>query len=286
MFITFLDKEIPFFPSRAKIVSTVHDLIPLRFPETVFRNLAHRFYYNALLRASVRRSDLILTDSDYSKRELIAELGVDERKVHKLTLGVNPATPVSHEQASAILARYGLTRPYVLAIGSTEPRKNNSRVIEAMRLVLPAHPNLRLAIAGRNWRGLAFQSGVLDERICAIGFVADSDMQAIIASAEMLVFASLYEGFGLPVIEAMTQGVPVVTSNVTSMPEVGADAALYVNPYSATDIAKKMEQVLSDTALAATLRSKGIERAKLFQWTTTCAEIASLCADLLESGRC
>jgi glycosyltransferase involved in cell wall biosynthesis len=285
VFVTFLDKEVPFFPSRCKIVSTVHDLIPLRFPETVFRNLAHRLYYNALLRASVRRSDAILTDSEYSKGELITELGVNERKIHKMTLGVNQLLPSRPDKAADVLKRYGLRRPYVLALGSTEPRKNNSRVIEAMRLLHPAHPDLQLAIAGRNWRGREFQPEILNDHTRLIGFVADADMPAIIGSAEMLVFASIYEGFGLPVIEGMVQGVPVVASRVTSIPEVGGDAALYVDPCSVSDIAEKIERVLLDPELAAAMRCKGIEQAKNFQWTTTCTEIASLCAGLLEGSR-
>src|ERR1700738_2309208 len=142
IFVTFLDKEVPLAPTRARIVSMVHDLIPLQFPHVVFRNPAHWLYYNALIRASIRRSDMILTNSDFSKREIIAELGAKERKICKITLGVDPPALAHPAQIEEVLRRRGIRRPYVLALGSTEPRKNNRRVIEAMRHLRPEHPEL------------------------------------------------------------------------------------------------------------------------------------------------
>jgi glycosyltransferase involved in cell wall biosynthesis len=200
-------------------------------------------------------------------------------------LGVETVGKDDHGHTDEVLRRYGISSPYVLALGSTEPRKNNERVIKAIQLLTPAHPNLQLAIAGKEWRGKKFRSDLLNDRIRLIGFVKDQDMPAIVGSAEMLVFASLCEGFGLPVIEGMVQGVPVVTSNVTSMPEVGGDAALYVDPYSVVDIAEKMGRVLCDSSLSATMRRKGLERAMEFQWKTTCSQIASVCASLTEVRR-
>lgn len=285
VFITFRDKEIPFIPLKSKIISMVHDLIPLRFPEIIFRNAAHRVYYKTLIRASIQRADRILTNSEYSKQEIVNEFGVDERKVHKLTLGVDRSAPTHQEYVAAVLRRYKLTRPYLVALGSTEPRKNNARVIEAMRLLAPAHPELRLVIIGKNWRGIEFDQKLLDSYISLTGTVSDAEMSAIVGSAEMLVFPSLHEGFGFPVIEAMSLGLPVVTSNSTALPEVGADAALYVDPYSVPDIANKVERVLSDSALATSMRNRGLEHAASFRWETTCAEIAAICSELLSEGR-
>jgi glycosyltransferase involved in cell wall biosynthesis len=285
IFITFLDKEVPFLPVRSKIVCMIHDLIPLRFPEAVFRNVSHKIYYKAMIRASVWRADLILTNSEFSKQEIISEFGIDERKLGKITLGVDAATQIDPAHAAAVLQRYGLRRPYVVALGSTEPRKNNTRVIEAMRLLASTHPGVQLAVAGKQWRGVEFQRKLVDDRVCMTGFVVDADMPVIVGSAEVLIFPSLHEGFGLPVIEAMAQGVPVVTSGLTALPEVGGDAALYVDPYSVSEIAKAIDRVLTDEALAASMRSKGIERAKSFRWEATCSEIVNLCAGLMGGSR-
>lgn len=281
--VTFLDKEIPLLPTRARIVTMVHDLIPLRFPQVVFRNAAHRLYYETLIRAAAQRSDMILTNSEFSRREIVAGLGVQEAKVQKVSLGVEKAGPLAVEEVDAVLLRLGLKRPFVLAVGSTEPRKNNGQVIEAMRRLALRHPRLRLAIAGAAWRGIPFEPGSLDARVHLLGHVADPDMPLLMSAAEMLVFPSLHEGFGFPVLEAMSLGVPVVTSRATALPEVGGDAVLYTDPNSAADIAAQMHRILADAELAATLRSKGRERAMLFRWEKTCAEIAMLCAGLTAS---
>jgi glycosyltransferase involved in cell wall biosynthesis len=282
VFVTFLDKELPLLPTRARIVSMVHDLIPLRFPDVVFRNAAHELYYKILIRASVRRSDLILTNSEFSKQEIVRELGVDENKICKITLGVNLQAPRDEARDVDMLHRYGLKRPYVMALGSTEPRKNNGRVIEAMRLLQQEHPDLRLAIAGNNWRGLGFKSDLIGDRVRQLGHVADEDLPALMQSAEMLVFPSLHEGFGFPVIEAMALGVPVVTSSVTALPEVAANAALFADPNDVTSIAERMKQILDNPSLANELRVRGRARAGQFRWDTTCAELAALCSSLVD----
>jgi glycosyltransferase involved in cell wall biosynthesis len=280
VFITFLDKELPLVPTRARIVSMIHDLIPLKFPHVVFRNRAHRLYYSALIRASIRRADVILTNSEYSRREIVSKLGVDPSKVRKITLGVERAPLADRAQIADALRRYELRLPFAIALGSTEPRKNNARVIEAVRRLRAYHPDLQLAIAGSNWRGRTFEPGLLDDRVRLLGYVSDDDLMLLMQSAEMLVFPSLHEGFGFPVIEAMALGVPVVTSNVTALPEVAEGAALLVNPNDVDDIAAAMKRILVDRDLAADLRARGAARANHFQWETTCAELVSVCESL------
>jgi glycosyltransferase involved in cell wall biosynthesis len=282
VFVTFLDKELPLLPTRARVVSMVHDLIPLKFPDVVFRNAAHEFYYKTLIRASTQRSDLILTNSGFSRQEIVKELGVDESKICKITLGAEVPAMSDKSQIESVLRRYGLTRPYVIALGSTEPRKNNARVMQAMHLLQPEYPDLWLAIAGNNWRGLGFESDLIGDRVRQLGHVADEDLPALMQSAEMLVFPSLHEGFGFPVIEAMAQGVPVVTSNVTALPEVAGDAALFADPNDVASIAAKMKQILDSPALAGDLRARGRVRAGLFCWDATCAELVALCGSLVE----
>jgi glycosyltransferase involved in cell wall biosynthesis len=283
VFVTFLEKEIPLLPTASKVVVMVHDLIPLRLPDVVFRNVVHRAYYNALIRMAAKRADLVLTNSEFSKAEITSLLRVGESKVQRISLGAEKFSRISEADSDVVLSRYGLKRPFAIALGSTEPRKNNGRVIEALRLLSLQHPHLRLAIAGSPWRGVPFDNELNDLRVLLLGHVPDEDLRAIMSSAELLVFPSLHEGFGFPVLEAMSLGVPVVTSNRTALPEVGGDAVLYADPMSVCDIAAKMNLILSDKALANSLGERGRERARSFQWENTCAEIVDLCASLVET---
>jgi glycosyltransferase involved in cell wall biosynthesis len=280
VYLTFLDKEIPFFPRSAKVISMVHDLKPMLFPEVWFRNLAHKLYYNAMLRVSLRRSNLILTNSEHSRQEIVSTLSVDPHKIRKIALGVEAAPPASESAIAAVLQRYHVTRPYVLALGSTQPHKNNSNLIRAFRLIEKNFPSLCLVIGGVSWRGREFDPELLDDRVILAGFIGDGDLPVLLQAAELFAFPSLHEGFGLPMIEAMAAGVPVITSNVTALPEVGGDAALYVDPASVTDLAEKMELVLTHRDLAAEMKRKGLIRAQSFQWETTCREIAAACMEL------
>jgi glycosyltransferase involved in cell wall biosynthesis len=281
VFLTVLDKEVPLLRTRSRIVCMVHDLIPLRFPETVFRNSVPRLYYQSLIRAAVRRADMILTNSQFSRGEILSLLPVDETKVHVIPLGAEMPSPVSPAHEAEVLRRCGLSHPFVLAMGSTEPRRNNRRVIEAMRLLAPVHPHLRLAIAGHPRRGVRFESSLLDERICLLGHVADADLSVLMSAAEMLVFPSLQEGFGLPVLEAMAHGTPVITSEIGAIPEVADDAVLYANPRSPAEIAAQMHCLLVDPGLRMQLSRAGQARASRFRWKNTCTAIAQVCHSLM-----
>jgi glycosyltransferase involved in cell wall biosynthesis len=281
IFITFLDKELPFVPTRARIVSMVHDLIPLRFPSTVFRNTAHRFYYNVLIRAAARRADLILTNSEHSRREIVSGLSVPESKIRKITLGVEMTPLADPAGVTSVLRRHGLQSPFVLALGGTEPRKNNTRVLEAFRLLAGYRPDLQLAIVGGNWRGRVFDSNLVDPRVRLLGYVSQDDLPVLMQSAAVLVFPSLHEGFGLPVIEAMALGTPVITSNVTALPEVAGGAALLVNPNQVDEIAAAIRLVVENRDFSADLSRRGRARAAHFRWETTCTEILAACQSLM-----
>ena len=280
VYLSFLDKEIPVFRGGTKYVSMVHDLIPLLFPDTVFRNLAHKLYYTGLLRASTSLSDLVLTNSDHSKQALVANLGLAPEKVRTIRLGAEEAPHADPARISEALGKYSIRRPYIFALGSTEPRKNNNSVIRAFQKVRGRFPQLQLAIAGRQWRGRQFDCALLDSQIVQTGFVADEDMPILFGAAEVFVFPSFHEGFGVPVIEAMAQGVPVITSNVSALPEVAGDAALLCDPASVESIAAAMEQILKDCDLAECLRDRGIRRAKTFQWDNTCTDIVAVCSQV------
>lgn len=284
IFITFLDKELPFVPTRARVVSMVHDLIPLNFPSTVFRNAAHRLYYTALIRASARRSDIVLTNSEYSRQEIVSGLKVPGNKVRKITLGVDSTKLAGQAQIAQVLRRHSLRQPFLIALGATEPRKNNAQVIEAARRLFADYPDLQLAIAGSNWRGRTFDSSLLNDRVRLLGYVSQEDLPVLMQSAEALVFPSLHEGFGLPVIEAMALGLPVVTSNVTALPEVAGGAALLVNPDSVDEIVAAIRLILENRDLAADLGRRGRARAADFRWESTCSELVVMCEGLVNGN--
>jgi glycosyltransferase involved in cell wall biosynthesis len=277
VYITFLDKEIPFFVGRTKALCMVHDLIPLRFPETVFRNALHRLYYRTLIGAATRGADIVLTNSEYSRRELVDLLRVPEKKIRRITLGVaaNETAP-DHR----LLKRLELHSDYVLAVGSTEPRKNNEMVIRAFDTISARHPSLKLVIAGKEWRGRKFHSSLLSDRVILAGFVSDNELAALMESAKALVFPSLAEGFGFPVLEAMALGTPVITSQGTALPEVGGESAIYVDPNKIDEIANAMDCLMNDPGLRSELSAKGRARAKHFRWETTCRELASICREV------
>ena len=284
VYVTFVDKELPLMRTRSRIVCMIHDLIPLRLPEEVFRNAAHRVYYESMIRAAARRADLILTNSRFSKNEIVSSLDVHEAKVQVIPLGVGLPAEISPEQQAHALRRLGLARPYVLALGSTEPRKNVRRAIEAMQVLAPVNPDLRLAIAGAPWRGLQFDRALLSDRISVLGHVSDADLSVLMSQAEMLVFPSLHEGFGLPVIEAMAHGTPVVTSDLSAIPEVAGDAVLYADAENPADIAAQIFAVLSDSRLRMQLHRAGLARAASYRWSSTCAEIVGACTRLMEQS--
>jgi glycosyltransferase involved in cell wall biosynthesis len=170
--------------------------------------------------------------------------------------------------------RYGLRERYVLAVGLLQPRKNLARLLEAFELIVPGHPDLQLVVVGaRGWGNEPLherlQTPQLCERVALCGSVPPEDLRALYSAAEMLVYPSLYEGFGLPPLEAMSCGTPVVASKATAVPEVVGDAGLLVDPLDPQDIAAAMGRILEDTPLAADLAQRGLARAGLFSWRAT-----------------
>jgi glycosyltransferase involved in cell wall biosynthesis len=257
----------------------IHDVIPLRYPDVIFRNRIHEWYYKATLRSSIWKSDRILTNSEHSKQEIHSVFGVEDHKVRRVTLGVETST-TCYQARTGVLNKYGIHEPYIVALGSTEPRKNNESVIKAFNALLPTSPHLLLVIVGKHWRGRQFDEQLLNPRIVQTGFVVDKDMPYIWSGAKMLVFPSFHEGFGFPVLEAMAHGLPVIASNRTALPEVGGDAVLYVQPDNICEIKNAMLDLLSNSELQADLASRGRERAKLFSWTQMCKDVIALYPEL------
>jgi glycosyltransferase involved in cell wall biosynthesis len=270
-------------------VLTVHDCSFVRHPE--WFTLRDRLVLNTGVRTSVRRAARVLVPSGHARDELCALLGVRRERVVVTPEGVDRRFAPLLEKAAAgdgaaahverIIRHLGIHRPYVLAVGNLQPRKNLARLIEAWALLAAdnADRGRQLVVAGgfRGRRdgatGLAIQLHIGD-RVAFPGFVRDEDLPALYSGADLYVMPSLYEGFGLPVLEAMACGTPVACSNTTSLPEAAGGAAALFDPEDPAAIAAALRPLLADQALRAELRERGLERAARATWRG-CAELTA-----------
>jgi glycosyltransferase involved in cell wall biosynthesis len=250
---------------------TVHDLSFLRHPETFPDAL--RAYLEQAVPRSVERADHILADSHATRHDLITLMGVPPDRVTTLHLGVSSRfSPESAPDERAHLnGKYDLgSRPYVLAVGTVQPRKNIRRLIEAVDALAATH-EVALALAGQPaWlSGPIMEAAAARDYVRVLGFVADEDLPALYRQAEVFAFPSLYEGFGLPPLEAMACGTPVVASNASSIPEAVGDAGCLIDPLDVPALTHALDRLLTEAALRRDLRMRGLERAAEFTWART-----------------
>ncbi|MFQ6000056.1 MAG: glycosyltransferase family 4 protein [Anaerolineae bacterium] len=257
-------------------VLTVYDLIPWLFPTEYYRTFQARlvrgYLYRLRLRA-VKEADKIIVPSEASKRDLLALMKVSRHKVipihHGLPKGL---APISDEtQIGKVLAKYGIPQEYILYLGGLDYRKNLGRLMQAYASLLISRLwDGYLVIAGTGVkREVAkvrqmIQGLGLQGRILLPGFIADEDLPTLYSGAKVFVFPSLYEGFGLPALEAMACGTPVVTSNLSALPEVVGEAAIQVEPYDVQALAEAIAEVLKSERLRNEMRAKGLARVKSF----------------------
>jgi glycosyltransferase involved in cell wall biosynthesis len=281
-------------PTRARaLVVTVHDLAFRRFPETAPQGT--RWWLERLDRTLARAARVIAV-SDCTRRDLIELSHVEPGRVVAIPHGVDRDAfqPASEPEVEAVRTRFGIDGPYLLSLGGIEPRKNLPSLIRAYA-ALPAdvRPTLIIAGAGVAWNpeggrlldaALAELPGQVRERISLVGYVSGADKAALIGGAEALVYPSLYEGFGLPVLEAMACGTPVLTSDVSALPEVAGGAAVLVDPRSVDSIREGIQRLLTDDQLRAGLTEAGMARAEAFSWTETARRTASVLREVGSSG--
>jgi glycosyltransferase involved in cell wall biosynthesis len=258
-------------PRRAgqALVVTVHDLafefLPRSFPT------AWRHMYRLGLRAATRRADAIVTPSRNTAEDLLSRTRVDPAKIHVIPLAAS--LPADAGDPDETLTRLKIPRPYVLYVGTLEPRKNLVRLIRAYRRAATTGIPHALVLAGPlGWHHQSLLREIAlagPGDIVLTGAVGPAERDGLYRLASAFMYPSLYEGFGLPVLEAMARGIPVVTSTASSLPEVCGDAAIAVNPYSIRDIAAAIELVLSDSSVAERLATLGLARSERFSWDET-----------------
>jgi len=275
-------RACPEHSRRARTMLTVHDLSFMRYPDCTDANL--RAYLNEVVPRSVHRADLVLADSQSTKDDLVELLGVESDRIEVVYPGVEERFRPIEDQAhlEEVRKRCHLPPRFILGLGTLQPRKNFTTLIEAFATLRPCDPaTLRLVIAGgKGWLYEEIFAAVermgLEEKVIFSGFVADEDLPALYNLADLFVFPSLYEGFGLPPLEAMSCGTPVITSNASSLPEVVGEAGLMVKATDVEGLAEAMQRVLEDDALREEMMARGLEQARKFTWEKAAAKLLSL----------
>ena len=270
-------------------VLTVHDLIFRRYPQ--HHKPLNRWYLNATLPLYCRRADHIIAVSEQTKRDVMAAYGVPADKISVIYEAADARfRPQPAEAVAEVRARYRLPDRYLLFVGTIEPRKNLGRVLAAFeRLHAEGLTDALVIVGKRGWLYDDFfarlEQSPVKRAVLFPGFVPDADLPAIYAGAQALAFPSEFEGFGLPVLEAMACGAPVVCSNSSSLPEVAGDAALRVDPADTDAITAALRRVVADADLAAELARRGVAQAARFSWQRAAAETLAVYWQLIGDAR-
>ena len=268
------------------MVITIHDLTFLHNPS--WYRFERARYYRLGVTYSAPRAARIIAVSQYTANEVATLLRIPMERIDVIHNGVDERyVPCDEERVAAARATYRLPSKYFLFVGTIEPRKNVARLIRAWSQIADSIEE-DLVIAGRDgWKvGPTYQEAELSKhhnRIVFPGFIADEHLSAVMSGATALVYPSLYEGFGMPVVEAMACGAPVLSSNASSLPEVAEDAALLVDPTSIEELAEGLKRLAGDEELRRSLRAAGIKRAAEFSWTRAAEETLACYRRVLES---
>lgn len=262
------------------VIATLHDAIPLKNPEWTTSQL--RRLKNAVLKNSVRWVDHVVTISDFIVEDIVEYWGIPVEKISVVQNGVDEFwfQMQSAEELDAVKLKFHIDKPYILFVGTFQPRKNIDRIIDAY-ISLPEQYKREntLVLVGKDGWGCEVLKSRIDELINGGGCIriknaTDSEVRCLYQAATVFLFPSLYEGFGLPVLEAFASRVPVITSNNTALEEVAGDAAFPVNPFSIDDIADKLQYALDlDTVSRSKIIEKGIERAKMYSWENMASQL-------------
>jgi glycosyltransferase involved in cell wall biosynthesis len=268
-------------------VLTVHDVIGLRWKEDLQSQIG-RVYYRWMISAAVRLADRIITVSKFSRDDIVRCLGVDPEKVEVIYEGISPdfRQITDHAELEIIRTKYRIKDDYVVYAGIYKPRKNHAALLRAFRTFLSNNGHANLVLVGplkegeRELRRLADELGI-SKKVIFTGFVDDYELRALYSAAKVYACPSLYEGFGLTVLEAMACGTPVVCTGETSLPEVAGDAALYADPRNPEEFAQALHNVFTNANLRGTLIEKGRNNLRRFSWANTAKETLGVYQDAL-----
>lgn len=271
----------------AKIV-TIHDLSHERFPE--HQRIETTLRLKQRIRKSLKEVRHIIADSQFTKREIIELYNIDPEKISVILLGVSNAfVPLSEEAIETTLRHFGLRyNHYILSVCTLQPRKNLLRLVSAFsRLPLSVRRSMPLVLTGiPGWKNAELFNVIgpmIDRKeVYLLGYIPQDILVQLYAGAAIFAYPSLYEGFGLPILEAMASGTPVLTSNNSSIPEVAAGAAIEVDPYSTDNILQGLDRLVTDAALRSSLVERGMERAKFLTWRRTAQETLAVYNRVLE----
>jgi glycosyltransferase involved in cell wall biosynthesis len=272
--------------NRPSIV-TVHDVSVYRFPNSQHpRTVA---VHRALLPAIRGGRTMVIAPSTSAREDILDCLHLQDDRVRVIPEGVDPSfSPMKRAEDDRTMALHGLTKPYILSVGTLEPRKNHERLIEAYAMLVREHhiPH-QLAIVGADgWRDTRLREALarpdLIGRIRPLGYIPTDHLPAIYRGADLFAFPSLYEGFGLPVLEALASGIPTVISNDPALRELTAGAAHAVDQYSVDSMADGMHRVLSNRTLHTTMHKRGIARARNFSWERCASETLALYREMID----
>lgn len=268
----------------AHAVVTIHDMIYTRYPQWTTR--LERWRFATIVRYSARFASRIIAVSEATRKDILTLTGVSPRKVKVIYEGVDPIfRELPAEDLVAAGARLGLALPFILYVGSLHHRRNVKRLLQAFAQLQRAGkiPH-RLVLCGLNlFEHHELEQWVtelqLAEHVKYFGYVTDEDLVALYNLAELFVYPSMYEGFGLPVLEAMACGTPVITGNSSSLPEVAGDAALLVDPHDTLALSRAMASLIREASLRQELRERGQAQCRKFAWRTAAAETLDLFAE-------
>jgi glycosyltransferase involved in cell wall biosynthesis len=254
-------------PRNGASVVTVHDIAPVAMPDPRWLAWRKNLRWRLRFKRSTRVATLMLADSAFTAAEMQRVLGADVERIRVVPLAADDFDIASCAGDAAVLARLGVKAPYVLTVGAAEKRKNHALLERAMCDVVGNHPEATLVLAGP--RRHAKASADCAPWMHTLGFVSDADLAALYRGAAAFVMPSTYEGFGLPVLEAMRMGTPVICANASSLPEVAGDAALWVTPDDPAELARAISRVLDDESLRRTMRMESLRRSDVFSWDET-----------------
>nr|QNO53319.1 D-inositol-3-phosphate glycosyltransferase [Methanosarcinales archaeon ANME-1 ERB6] len=285
------------FPFHKKVpcILTIHDVIPFTFREAMgfFRN---HLLYKSGTRQACRLNNVITTVSEFSKQEIVKKVGVPAEKIKVIPNGLREPAKPNDAIEKDLEKRFQLENGFILNVGGIHERKNLVRLIRAFsKLVAREGYSGKLLVTGsvssnpyliemKKRCDTAVKEAGMETRVIFTGFIPDKELDSLLRHADLLVYPSLYEGFGMPIIEAMQAGTPVITSNIRGTAEVAGDAAILVDPYNIDEIASGMSRLLHDHKLRAELNRKGMKKASSYSWAKTSEKYLELYKELSESN--